>query len=276
MADETKVVTQNVEPEEKQSKRDLPASTKTLGLMKHIALYKQAQDPTLTQGQADKLIKERLQSPLSRMDKWEMKQRDPELLREGMTVEEYYKIRDQWDKEHPERVKEINQFKKAENEKNRGPLTDNLKRGLKDRGIAITEGMTFREGRIAIYKWAKENPDKEAALQKKYEMRKDAAMLELTPKQEMGLKLRGIEQTEGMSRGAAAKAIHDFDVQNPGVAQKAYEAYNAEKKERESAEKAQEVKTETKEKSQAKAKPKAKIASKSKQQSKAKTKDLKK
>lgn len=276
MADETKVVTQEVEPEENQSKRDLPASTKTLGLMKHIALFRQAKDPTLTQGQADKLIKERLKGPLTRMDVWEMKQRDPELLKEGMTVEEYYAVRDQWDKEHPDRVKEINEFKKAENEKNRGPLTENLKRGLKDRGIAVTEGMTFREGRVAIYKWAKANPDKEAALQKKYEMRKDAAMLELTPKQEMGLKLRGIEQTEGMNRGTAAKAIHDFDVQNPGVAQKAYEAYNAEKKERESAEKAQEVKAETKEKSQAKAKPKAKIASKSKQQSKAKTKDLKK
>lgn len=282
MADETKVVIQQdvldamqQQQKNKEAAKQLPASTKTLGLMMHIALYKQAKDPTLTQGEADKLIKERLESPMTRMDLWELKQRDPALLKEGMTVKEYYQIRDVWDKEHPERVKEINEYKKEANAKNKGPLTDNLKRGLKDRGIPMTEGMTCLEGRKAIYKWAKENPEKEKELQQKYQMRKDAAELDMTEQQIIGLKIRGIEAKEGMKRGEAAKAIHEFDANNPGVAQKAYEAYNKELAKREAAAKTQEVKTEVKAQ-EVKAKPKAKLVSKDKEQGKSKSREMNK
>ncbi len=283
MADETKVVIQQdvldamqQQKQEKEAKKDLPASTKTLGLMMHIALYKQAKDPTLTQGEADKLIKERLESPMTRMDIWELKQRDPALLKEGMTVKEYYQIRDVWDKEHPERVKEINEYKKEVNEKNKGPLTDNLKRGLKDRGIPMTEGMTCLEGRKAIYKWAKENPEKEKELQEKYQMRKDAAGLDMTEQQIIGLKIRGIEAKEGMKRGEAAKAIHAFDAANPGVAQKAYEAYNAELQKRQEAEKAKETQkvAEETEKAKTQEKPKAKLVFKSENHTKSKTLEM--
>lgn len=273
MADETKVVN-----EEKKENEIVLASPKTIGLMMHLGLYKQAKNPDLTQKDGDKAIKERLNGPITRVDEWELKQRDPQLLKDGMTGKEYFEIRDAWDKEHPERVREINQLKKEINQRNRGPLTDNLKRGLKDRGIEIKENMTYREGRTAIYKWAKENPEKEAELQKKYELRKEAVEMDITDKQILGLQIRGIEQTEGMKRGDAAKAIRDFDLQNPGAAAKAYEAYNAEMKKREEQAKAQEAKVETqsKEKAQTKAKPKAKLVSKEKAKSKAKSREMKK